>query len=79
MQGYFLAADPVPACKFRREIMKTRRPMSFVILAVAVMAAGALLLEHTGVFAGAFRTEILARVDDGDVVNTADIVNGAMR
>ncbi|MDC7742118.1 MULTISPECIES: hypothetical protein [Rhizobium] len=59
--------------------MKTPRRISFAILAVAVMAASALLLEHTGVFAGAFRTEILARVDDGDVVNAADIVDGAIR
>lgn len=39
------------------------------------VAAVALLLEHTSFLAGAFRTEILARVDDGDVV----IAGGTMR
>jgi hypothetical protein len=33
-----------------------------------------LLLEHTGFFAGAFRTEILARVDAGDVVSVGEAV-----
>ncbi|MBY5335867.1 hypothetical protein HFO99_18350 [Rhizobium leguminosarum] len=41
--------------------METSRSISFAILALTVFAAGALLLEHTGFFAG--RTEILARVD----------------
>ncbi|MBB4195243.1 hypothetical protein GGE45_005148 [Rhizobium aethiopicum] len=47
--------------------------ISFAILAFTIIAGGALLLEHTGLFAAAFRTEILARVDDGDVVSAADI------
>jgi hypothetical protein len=33
-----------------------------------------LVLEHTGFFAGAFRTEILARVDAGDVVSVGEAV-----
>ncbi|OWV71060.1 hypothetical protein ATY77_15990 [Rhizobium sp. R634] len=47
--------------------MKRSRSVSVVILAFTVIAGGALLLEHNGIFAGAFRTEILARVDDRDV------------
>ncbi|ARM88718.1 hypothetical protein RHEC894_CH02429 [Rhizobium sp. CIAT894] len=50
---------------------KSRR-ISVAILAFAIIAGGALLLQHTGLFAGTFRTEILARVDDRDVVSTAD-------
>ncbi|WP_442154933.1 hypothetical protein [Rhizobium leguminosarum] len=52
--------------------METSRHISFAILAIlafTALAAGALLLEHTGFFAGAFRTEILARVDAWDVVS----------
>ncbi|MBB2752304.1 UNVERIFIED_ORG: hypothetical protein GGI57_003007 [Rhizobium aethiopicum] len=59
--------------------MKRSRHASFAIITVAVIAAGALLLEYTGLLAGAFRTEILARVDDGDVVNAVDIAGGTMR
>ncbi|WP_064685369.1 hypothetical protein [Rhizobium bangladeshense] len=59
--------------------MRRSRHTSFAIVTVAAIAAGALLLEHTGFLAGAFRTEILARVDDGDVVNAADIAGGTMR
>jgi hypothetical protein len=55
--------------------MRRSRRASFAIMAVAAVAAGTLLLEHTGFLAGAFRTEILARVDDGDVV----IAGGTMR
>ncbi|EJC79567.1 hypothetical protein Rleg4DRAFT_1163 [Rhizobium leguminosarum bv. trifolii WSM2297] len=59
--------------------MQRSRHISFAILTVAVMTVGALLLEQSGFLASAFRTEILARVDDGDVVNAADISNGALR
>ncbi|MGO7754529.1 hypothetical protein [Rhizobium ruizarguesonis] len=54
--------------------METSRSIFFAILALTVLAAGALLLEHTGSFAGAFRTEILARVDGGDVVSVGEAV-----
>lgn len=70
----FLATDPIAVCKPGREIMETSRHISFAILAVSVLAAGALLLEHTGLFAGVFRTEILARVDAGDVVGVGQAV-----
>ncbi|MBB4233949.1 hypothetical protein [Rhizobium esperanzae] len=53
--------------------METSRHTSFAILAFTIIAAGALLLEHTGFLA--FRTEILARVDDGDVMGATDIVS----
>ncbi|ACE91430.1 MULTISPECIES: hypothetical protein [Rhizobium] len=59
--------------------MKRSRYTSFAIIAVTVIAVGTLLLENTGFLTGAFRTEILARVDDGDVVNAADIAGGTMR
>jgi hypothetical protein len=55
-------------------MMETPRSISFAILALTVLAAGALLLEHTGFFAGAFRAEILASVDDGDVVGLGEAV-----
>ncbi|MBY5566848.1 hypothetical protein HFO55_06200 [Rhizobium leguminosarum] len=48
---------------------ETSRHISFAILAFTVLAGGTLLLEHTGFFAGAFRTEILARVDAGNEVS----------
>ena len=48
--------------------MKRSRSVSVVILAFTVIAGGALLLKHSSIFAGAFRAEILARVDDRDVV-----------
>ncbi|WP_348643390.1 hypothetical protein [Rhizobium laguerreae] len=51
---------------------ETSRHISFAILTFTVLAAGTLLLEHTGFFAGAFRTEILARVDAGDVVSVGE-------
>ncbi|MBA1348078.1 hypothetical protein [Rhizobium sp. WYCCWR 11146] len=54
--------------------METSRHISFAILTFTVLAAGALLLEHTGFFAGAFRTEILARVDAGDLVIVGEAV-----
>ncbi|WP_027684453.1 hypothetical protein [Rhizobium leguminosarum] len=54
--------------------METSRHISFAILTFTVLAAGALLLEHTGFFAGAFRTEILARVDAGDLVSVGEAV-----
>ncbi|ANP88728.1 hypothetical protein [Rhizobium leguminosarum] len=54
--------------------METRRHISFAILTFTVLAAGTLLLEHTGFFAGAFRTEILARVDAGDEVSVGGAV-----
>ncbi|MBY3039764.1 hypothetical protein [Rhizobium laguerreae] len=54
--------------------METSHHISFAILTFTVLAAGALLLEHTGFFAGAFRTEILARVDAGDVVSVGGAV-----
>nr|WP_259663948.1 hypothetical protein [Rhizobium bangladeshense] len=47
--------------------MKRSRHISVIALASTVIVAGVLLLEQTGIFAGVFRTEILARVDDGDV------------
>ncbi|OWV71754.1 hypothetical protein ATY76_31215 [Rhizobium sp. R339] len=47
--------------------MKRSRPIAVTILGLTVITASALLLEHTGIFAGVFRTEILARVDDADV------------
>ncbi|MDF0699945.1 hypothetical protein PYR71_26335 [Rhizobium sp. MC63] len=59
--------------------MRRSRHTSFAIMAVAAIAAGVLLLEHAGLLAGAFRTEILARVDDGDVVNALDIAGGTTR
>ncbi|NKK64262.1 hypothetical protein [Rhizobium leguminosarum] len=52
--------------------METSRHISFAILAFTVIAGGALLLEHTGFFTGAFRTEILARVDAADVVSVGE-------
>lgn len=55
-------------------MMETSRSNSFAILALTVLAAGALLLDHTGFFAGAFRTEILAMVDGGDVVSVGEAV-----
>lgn len=76
---YFPTAVPAAACKFRREIMELSRHISFAILTIAVMTVSALLLEHSGVLARAFRTEILARVNDGDVVKAADISNAALR
>ncbi|WP_029870801.1 hypothetical protein [Rhizobium leguminosarum] len=54
--------------------METSRHISFAILAFTVFAGGTLLLEHTGFFAGAFRTEILARVDAGGVVSVGEAV-----
>ncbi|ACS56517.1 hypothetical protein Rleg_2240 [Rhizobium leguminosarum bv. trifolii WSM1325] len=54
--------------------METSRHISFAILAFTALAAGALLLEHTGFFAGAFRREILARVDAWDVVSASEAV-----
>ncbi|MGO8187266.1 hypothetical protein [Rhizobium leguminosarum] len=54
--------------------METSHHISFAILTFTVLAAGASLLEHTGFFAGAFRTEILARVDAGDVVSVGEAV-----
>ena len=54
--------------------MERPRAISFALVVFTILAGGALLLEHTGrLFAGAFRTEILARVDDGDMVSAADI------
>ena len=53
-------------------MMETSRSISFTILALTVFAAGALLLEHTGFFAGAFRTEILARVDGAQNISASD-------
>ncbi|MBY5696590.1 hypothetical protein HFO36_13265 [Rhizobium leguminosarum] len=50
------------------------RSWKLAILVFTVLAAGTLLLEHTGFFAGAFRTEILARVDTGDVVSVGEAV-----
>ncbi|MGZ2501169.1 hypothetical protein ACVINI_001651 [Rhizobium beringeri] len=70
----FSAMDPFVARKSGREIMETSRHISFAILTFTVLAAGALLLEHTGLFAGAFRTEILARVDAGDEVSVGEAV-----
>ncbi|MGR9204700.1 hypothetical protein J2W92_004520 [Rhizobium leguminosarum] len=54
--------------------METSRHISFAILTFTAVAACVLLLEHTGFFAGAFRTEILARVDAGDVVSVGQAV-----
>ena len=56
-----------------RDFMQTSRHISFAILAVTLIAGSALLSEHAGLFAGASRTEILARVDNGDVVSAVDI------
>jgi len=56
-----------------RDFMQTSRHISFAILAVTLIAGSTILSQHAGLFAGAFRTEILARVDNGDVVSTADI------
>ncbi|WP_167358503.1 MULTISPECIES: hypothetical protein [Rhizobium] len=53
--------------------MERSRAISVAILGFTIFAGGALLLENTGLFAGAFRTEILARVDEGDVVSAADV------
>nr|WP_205930536.1 hypothetical protein [Rhizobium leguminosarum] len=69
-----MVANPILACKPGLEIVETSRHISFAILAFTVLAAGTLLLEHTGFFAGAFRTEILARVDAGDVVSVGEAV-----
>ncbi|RUL96317.1 hypothetical protein [Rhizobium chutanense] len=55
--------------------METSRHTSFAILAFTILAFGALLLEHTGFLA--FRTEILARVDDGDVMGATDFLSKA--
>ncbi|RUM26866.1 hypothetical protein EFQ99_01275 [Rhizobium vallis] len=57
--------------------MKASRHISFAILAFTMFAGGALLSERAGLFTGAFRTEILARVDDGDVVSAAEIAQDA--
>lgn len=70
----FLGGKPDRTHKPGREIVETSRHISFAILAFTVLAAGTLLLEHTGFFAGAFRTEILARVDAGDVVSVGKAV-----
>ncbi|API51494.1 hypothetical protein BMW22_07520 [Rhizobium leguminosarum] len=69
-----MVANPIVACKPGREIVETSPHISFAILTFTVIAGGALLLEHTGFFAGAFRTEILARVDAGDVVGVGEAV-----
>ncbi|WP_176439485.1 hypothetical protein [Rhizobium esperanzae] len=53
--------------------MERPRAISFALVVFSILAGGALPLEHTGLFSGAFRTEILARVDDEDVVSAADI------
>ncbi|PDT03362.1 hypothetical protein CO666_15035 [Rhizobium chutanense] len=53
--------------------METSRHTSFAIFAFTILAFGALLLEHTGFLA--FRTEILAGVDDGDVVGATDFLS----
>ncbi|MBY5438024.1 hypothetical protein [Rhizobium leguminosarum] len=66
------AADAIAARKPGREMMEMSRSISFTILALTVFAAGALLLEHTGFFAGAFRTEILARVDGAQNISASD-------
>ena len=68
----FSATDPIVARKSGREIMETSRHISFAILTFTVVAAGVLLLEHTGFFAGAFRTEILARVDGAQNISASD-------
>ncbi|UWU30578.1 hypothetical protein N2600_11840 [Rhizobium sp. WSM1274] len=52
--------------------METSRSISFTILALTVFAAGALLLEHTGFSAEAFRADILARVDDAQNTSASD-------
>ncbi|MGZ2380498.1 hypothetical protein [Rhizobium brockwellii] len=69
-----MVADPIVACKPGRQIVETSRLISFPVLTFTVLAAGALLLEHTGFFAGAFRTEIPASVDAGDVVSASEAV-----
>ena len=53
--------------------MQTSRHRSPTILTIAILAAGAFLLQHNGFFNGAFRTQILARVDAADVVSGADM------
>ncbi|UVD59134.1 hypothetical protein NE852_11680 [Rhizobium sp. Pop5] len=53
--------------------MKTSHHISYAILAVTLVAGSTLLSERAGLFNGAFRTEILARVDGGDVVCAADV------
>ncbi|WP_041678667.1 hypothetical protein [Rhizobium etli] len=56
-----------------RETLERVRAISFAILVFIVFAGGALLLEHAGLFAGTFRTEILARVYNGDVTSAAEV------
>ena len=53
--------------------MQTSRHRSPTILTITILAAGAFLLQHNGFFNGAFRTQILARVDAADVVSGADM------
>lgn len=55
---HFLAVDAIATRRPGREIMESRPHVSFAILTFTAVAAGALLLEHTGFFAGAFRREI---------------------
>ncbi|WP_454849669.1 hypothetical protein [Rhizobium binxianense] len=53
--------------------METSRHTSPTILALAILAGGAFLLQHSGFFDGAFRTDILASVKAEDVLITTDI------
>jgi hypothetical protein len=56
----------------RHEIMETSRHTSPVILAAAIVAGSALLLQDRGFFDGAFRTDILASVRAEESLGAAD-------
>jgi len=53
--------------------MVTSRRTSPTILAAAIVAGSVFLLEDSGFFDGAFRTDILASVEAGDSLSLADV------
>lgn len=53
--------------------MQSSRHTSPTILALAILAGGAFLLQQSGFFNGIFSTDILASVKAGDILNASDI------
>jgi len=53
--------------------MQSSRHTSPTILALAILAGGAFLLQQSGFFNGIFSTDILASVKAGDILNVSDI------
>lgn len=53
--------------------MESSRHTSPAILALAIVAGGAFLLQQSGFFNGIFSTEILASVRAEDVLSAGDI------